>query len=83
MRSYLRHRAVALLVFGAPGVVPLRGPAYATIHNYQPLVPDGERADWILTTPDVTALAALVNTYRLDGQYPSDHLPVEVRLRLP
>jgi endonuclease/exonuclease/phosphatase family metal-dependent hydrolase len=60
-----------------------RGPAYATIHNYQALVPDGERADWILTTPGVTALAALMNTYRSGSQYPSDHLPVQVRLRLP
>jgi len=62
---------------------PRRSPPYATIHNYQPLVPDGERDDWILTTPDVTALAALMNTYRRGTQYPSDHLPVQVRLRLP
>ena len=59
------------------------GPAYATIHNYQALVPDGERDDWILTTPGVTAVAALMNTYRRGTQYPSDHLPVQVRLRLP
>ena len=64
-------------------VVPRRGPAYATIHNYQALVPNGERDDWILTTPGVTALAALMNTYRRGSQYPSDHLPVEARLRLP
>jgi endonuclease/exonuclease/phosphatase family metal-dependent hydrolase len=62
---------------------PRRGPAYATIHNYRPLVPNGERDDWILTTPGVTALAALMNTYRRGTQYPSDHLPVQVRLRLP
>jgi endonuclease/exonuclease/phosphatase family metal-dependent hydrolase len=60
-----------------------RGPAYATIHNYQPLIPGGERDDWILTTPDVGAVAALANTYRLGDQYPSDHLPVQARLRLP
>jgi endonuclease/exonuclease/phosphatase family metal-dependent hydrolase len=60
-----------------------RGPAYATIHNYQPLVPDGERDDWILTTPDVTALATLMNTHRNGTQFPSDHLPVQARLRLP
>ncbi|WP_436530845.1 endonuclease/exonuclease/phosphatase family protein [Actinoplanes sp. HUAS TT8] len=62
---------------------PIRGPAWATIHNYQALVPDGERDDWILTTPDVTASAILMNTYRDHGQYPSDHLPVQVRVRLP
>jgi endonuclease/exonuclease/phosphatase family metal-dependent hydrolase len=61
-----------------------RGPAFQTIHNFEDeLVPDGVRADWILTTPGVTALAALMNTRRIGTQYPSDHLPVEVRLRLP
>jgi endonuclease/exonuclease/phosphatase family metal-dependent hydrolase len=60
-----------------------RGPAYATIHNYGPLIPGGERDDWILTTPGVTALATLMNTYRLGTQHPSDHLPVQARLRLP
>jgi endonuclease/exonuclease/phosphatase family metal-dependent hydrolase len=43
----------------------------------------GIRADWILTTPGVTTLATLMNTYREKGQYPSDHLPIESRLRLP
>jgi endonuclease/exonuclease/phosphatase family metal-dependent hydrolase len=62
---------------------PRRGPPYATIHNYRPLVSNGERDDWILTTPGVTALAALMNTYRRGSQYPSDHLPVQARLRLP
>jgi endonuclease/exonuclease/phosphatase family metal-dependent hydrolase len=60
-----------------------RGSEYATIHNYRPLVPGGRRDDWILTTPGVTTLAALMNTYRHGTQYPSDHLPVQVRLRLP
>jgi endonuclease/exonuclease/phosphatase family metal-dependent hydrolase len=60
-----------------------RSAAYATIHNYQALVPDGIRADWILATPGVTASAALMNLYRRAGQYPSDHLPIQVRLRLP
>jgi endonuclease/exonuclease/phosphatase family metal-dependent hydrolase len=62
---------------------PRRGPSYGTIHNYQPLVSDGERDDWILTTPGVTVLGALMNTYRGGAQYPSDHLPVQVRIRLP
>ncbi|WP_433367497.1 endonuclease/exonuclease/phosphatase family protein [Actinoplanes sp. CA-142083] len=60
-----------------------RGPAWATIHNYQALVRDGERDDWILASPGVTALATLANTYRDGSQYPSDHLPVQARLRLP
>jgi endonuclease/exonuclease/phosphatase family metal-dependent hydrolase len=61
---------------------PRRGPVYATIHNYQPLVPGGERDDWILTTPGVTTVAVMMNTYRLGTQYPSDHLPVQARLRM-
>lgn len=78
------------LLTGAGGLrdtwtgAPLRGPAYATIHNYQALIPDGERDDWILTTSDVGAVATLMNTYRGGGtQYPSDHLPIQARLRLP
>ena len=62
---------------------PRHGPSYATIHNYQPLMAAGARVDWILATPGSIALAALMNTYRQGSQYPSDHLPVQVRLRLP
>jgi endonuclease/exonuclease/phosphatase family metal-dependent hydrolase len=61
---------------------PRRGPAWGTIHNYDPLIPDGERDDWILASPGITALAALMNTHRQGGQYPSDHLPIQARLRL-
>jgi len=81
--------AVYHLLTGAAGLsdawthAARRGPAYATIHNYEALVPDGIRADWILTTPGITVPAALMNTYRPGGQYPSDHLPVQARLRLP
>jgi endonuclease/exonuclease/phosphatase family metal-dependent hydrolase len=62
---------------------PRRGPAWGTIHNSDPLIPDGERDDWILASPGTIALAALMNTYRQGGQLPSDHLPVQARLRLP
>ncbi|GIF20566.1 endonuclease [Paractinoplanes tereljensis] len=62
---------------------PRRTKPYATIHNYQALVPGGIQADWILTSPGVTASAVLMNTFRLGTQYPSDHLPVQARLRLP
>jgi endonuclease/exonuclease/phosphatase family metal-dependent hydrolase len=55
-------------------------PAYGTFHGYGPLVPDGPRIDWILTR-GVTVESAAINTYRRDGQYPSDHLPVQALLR--
>ncbi|MFI6492442.1 endonuclease/exonuclease/phosphatase family protein [Streptomyces sp. NPDC050564] len=59
-----------------------RGPLYATFHGYKPLVPDGDRIDWILATPGVTAHRAAINTYSLNGQFPSDHLPVQASLAL-
>jgi endonuclease/exonuclease/phosphatase family metal-dependent hydrolase len=54
-------------------------PAYGTFHGYGPLVPDGPRIDWILTR-GATIQAAAINTYRQDGQYPSDHLPVQASI---
>jgi endonuclease/exonuclease/phosphatase family metal-dependent hydrolase len=62
---------------------PVRGRAYGTVHNYLPPWPNGQRVDWILTTPGVASVGALMNTYRAGNQYPSDHLPVQARLRLP
>jgi endonuclease/exonuclease/phosphatase family metal-dependent hydrolase len=59
-----------------------RGEVYATFHGYQPPAAGGPRIDWVLTTPGVTVLAAAINTYRREGQFPSDHLPVQARLRL-
>ncbi|MFF0156753.1 endonuclease/exonuclease/phosphatase family protein [Streptomyces sp. NPDC005263] len=59
-----------------------RGRLYATFHGYRPLVPDGDRIDWILTTPGVTTHRVSVNTFERDGQFPSDHLPVQASLTL-
>ncbi|WP_163506243.1 endonuclease/exonuclease/phosphatase family protein [Fodinicola acaciae] len=59
-----------------------RSPLYATFHGYRPLVPDGDRIDWILTSPGITTSAALINTYQRGGQYPSDHLPVQSAITL-
>ncbi len=82
--SYVHQLLVARAGYqDAWSVAASRGPAYGTFHGYSPLVPDGPRIDWVLTTPGVTVSAALINTYRGGTQYPSDHLPVQVRLRLP
>ncbi|MET9450891.1 endonuclease/exonuclease/phosphatase family protein [Streptomyces cinerochromogenes] len=59
-----------------------RGALYGTFHGYRPLTPDGDRIDWILATPGVTAHRASVNTFSVDGQFPSDHLPVQASLTL-
>lgn len=55
---------------------PQTTPAYGTFHGYGPLVPDGPRIDWILTR-GVTVEATAINTFQLNGQYPSDHLAVQ------
>jgi endonuclease/exonuclease/phosphatase family metal-dependent hydrolase len=60
-----------------------RSRLWATFHGYRPLVPNGDRIDWILTSPQVTTRSASINTYSLGGQFPSDHLPVQAVLRLP
>jgi endonuclease/exonuclease/phosphatase family metal-dependent hydrolase len=59
-----------------------RGPLYGTFHGYLPLVPDGDRIDWILATPGVRVHRAAINTFSLKGQFPSDHLPVQASLSL-
>lgn len=58
------------------------GELYGTFHGYKPLVPGGARIDWILATPGVTVRRAFINTFALNGQFPSDHLPVQASLRL-
>ncbi|MFI7065716.1 endonuclease/exonuclease/phosphatase family protein [Kribbella sp. NPDC050124] len=54
-----------------------RSALYATFHGYRPLTPNGARIDWILTTPGLRVSEASINTFSKDGQFPSDHLPVE------
>lgn len=58
-----------------------RGPRYATWHGYHALVPDGPRIDWMLTRGGLVVTAAGVNPFSRDGQFPSDHLPVQALLR--
>ncbi|EPH45047.1 endonuclease/exonuclease/phosphatase family protein [Streptomyces aurantiacus] len=59
-----------------------RSKQYATFHGYKPLVPDGDRIDWILATPGARVHTAAINTFSLGGQFPSDHLPVQASLTL-
>jgi endonuclease/exonuclease/phosphatase family metal-dependent hydrolase len=61
---------------------PRRGTAYSTWHGFGPVVADGPRIDWILVTRDVAIEAAAVNTFQLGDHFPSDHLPVQARIRL-
>ncbi|HCG57394.1 MULTISPECIES: endonuclease/exonuclease/phosphatase family protein [Brevibacterium] len=51
-----------------------------TFHRYQgPKAGDG-RIDWILTTADLRTVSTRINTFCTDGEYPSDHFPVEAVL---
>lgn len=59
-----------------------RTPLYATFHGYRPLVPNGDRIDWILTRGAVDVRAAAINTFARRGQFPSDHLPVQALITL-
>ncbi|MPY57047.1 endonuclease/exonuclease/phosphatase family protein [Streptomyces spongiae] len=59
-----------------------RSAAYGTHHGYRPPRPEGRRIDWILTTPGVTTHSAAMNTFSIDGMFPSDHLPVQASLTL-
>jgi endonuclease/exonuclease/phosphatase family metal-dependent hydrolase len=59
-----------------------RTPVYRTWHDYRPLQRDGSRIDWLLTRGPVAVDAAGLNTFSRKGQFPSDHLPLQVLLRL-
>ncbi|MGP4088893.1 endonuclease/exonuclease/phosphatase family protein [Streptomyces sp. KR55] len=59
-----------------------RSALYGTFHGYRPLAPDGDRIDWILATPGVTVHRVEINTFSMNGQFPSDHLPVQASLTL-
>lgn len=43
----------------------------------------GAVIDWIFFTPDVTPQSVQIIDDRIDGRWPSDHLPVQVRVKLP
>ncbi|MEU1309085.1 endonuclease/exonuclease/phosphatase family protein [Streptomyces cinnamoneus] len=59
-----------------------RGPQYGTFHGYRPPVPDGDRIDWILASPQVRTHRSEISTFAENGTYPSDHLPVQALLEL-
>ncbi|GHI09641.1 endonuclease [Streptomyces cellostaticus] len=59
-----------------------RSALYGTFHGYRRLTRNGDRIDWILSTPGVTVQRASVNTFSRNGQFPSDHLPVQAWVTL-
>ena len=59
-----------------------RTPEYSTFHGYRPPVPHGARIDWILTRGARAVSAAAINTFARDGQFPSDHFPVQALITI-
>lgn len=57
------------------------GEDIGTFHRYRGPQAGDPRIDWILTTPRLRTVSTRINTYRVRGEYPSDHFPVEAVLR--
>ncbi|TDN92037.1 endonuclease/exonuclease/phosphatase family protein [Microbacterium sp. BK668] len=57
-------------------------PEWGTFPNYRPPRVGGARIDWIAVSPDVEVLRAGINPARVDGAWPSDHLPVQAVVRM-
>ena len=53
-----------------------------TFNAFKALEKDGPRIDWILSRGEVAADRIEIVTFSRDGQFPSDHCPVVVKLRL-
>lgn len=60
-----------------------KGPDWGTFNRTDPKAPaPGPRIDRVYTRPGLPVVAALVDTERPGGVFPSDHYPVSARLRL-
>ncbi|GAA1625599.1 MULTISPECIES: endonuclease/exonuclease/phosphatase family protein [Brevibacterium] len=57
------------------------GEDIGTFHRYKGPKAGEPRIDWILTTPGLETVATRIDTFNVDGTYPSDHFPVEATLR--
>lgn len=66
----------------AVGVAAERGPVMGTFNAYAAPDPAGERIDWVLVNDRVRVASARVVDAAPGGQYPSDHLPVDVVIEL-
>ncbi|WP_311257300.1 endonuclease/exonuclease/phosphatase family protein [Microbacterium sp. WCS2018Hpa-9] len=57
-------------------------PLWSTLNGYHPPRLTGRRVDWMLVSRDVRVRAAAINARVFDGIRPSDHLAVQVMLRM-
>lgn len=56
---------------------------WGTFPNYRKPRYNRKRIDWIAVTPNVEVVRAGINSREFAGVWPSDHLPVQVVVRLP
>lgn len=59
------------------------GDGIGTFNDFKPGLRSGPRIDWILTRGAIAAERAETVTFSRDHQFPSDHFPVVVWLKLP
>ncbi|MGX1702879.1 endonuclease/exonuclease/phosphatase family protein [Microbacterium sp. NPDC055357] len=57
-------------------------PAWGTFADYRRPRSGGARIDIVAVTPDVQVVAAGINARPIEGGWPSDHLPVQTRVRI-
>ncbi|MGO3210247.1 endonuclease/exonuclease/phosphatase family protein [Brachybacterium sp.] len=58
-------------------------PAWSTFPHFGEVEESEFRIDWILLSQGVRVLDARIDDSRPDGVFPSDHLPVRARVRVP
>jgi endonuclease/exonuclease/phosphatase family metal-dependent hydrolase len=56
------------------------GEDIGTFHRYKGPKTGEPRIDWILTTAGLRTVSTRIDTFNVDGTYPSDHFPVEAVL---
>ena len=60
--------------------VEVPGEDIGTFHRYKGPKAGEPRVDWILTTSGLRTVSTRIDTFAVDGKYPSDHFPVEAVL---
>lgn len=57
------------------------GEDVGTFHRYRGPKRGDERIDWILIAEGLQTVSTRINTFSVNGDYPSDHFPIEAVLR--
>ena len=58
-------------------------PGWGTFPHFHEVEESNVRIDWILLSQGVRVVDARIDDFRLDGIFPSDHLPVRCHVELP